>query len=683
MIALLVGACSGGELDLAPPAPAPAMQAQPPADEGGSGTRLAMDFALAGGFWSAPFPSDARVHADGSVDVDAFPDPTDNPLVHRLHGMLAGERGFATTAAIFFSADAPLADAGLPDVHATVAKGSPIFVVSVDESASDHGVRYPVSARFDIDGGPFGAPNLLTLLPVQGIPLRPKTTYAAVVMRDLLDASRASLAVSPSLAKLRKGERPAGMSDAAFLTHGRALAGLSALGVDVARIAGLTVFTTGDPTAPLERVLGDARARPTPKPLAPFVTDEVFPDFCVFHTSVKMPVYQTGTPPYDSEGGAWSFDAAGTPILDHEDEARIVVTIPRQAMPSAGYPAVIMSRTGGGGDRPLVDRGPQPATGKDALAPGTGPALHFARAGFAGVSIDGPLGGPFRNPKMLDEQFSVFNVANPPALRDNVRQSAVELALAAHVLDELAIDVASCPGASGPARFDAGMTALMGHSMGATISPLAIAFEPRFRALLLSGAGGSWIENVIDKKHPIAVRGVAEVLLGLTKLGYHLHEHDPILSMFQWALEGADPPIYGRSIVRSPPAGAAPRSVLMMQGIVDHYILPSIANATSLSIGLDLADGSLDAATPELASFTPLATLLDLVDRAPRALPVAGNVAGATAVVIQYREDGLEDGHEVVFQTDSPKKQYRCFLASLRAGLPRVPVRGAVDDACD
>ena len=344
---------------------------------------------------------------------------------------------------------------------------------------------------------------------------------------------------------------------------------------------------------------------------------------------------------------------------------------------------MIFSRTGGGGDRPLVDRGPQPATGKDALVPGTGPALHFARAGFAGVSVDGPLGGPFRNPTGLDEQFSVFNVANPPALRDNVRQSAVELALVARVIETLAIDVSSCPSATSTARFDSGMVALMGHSMGATISPLAIAFEPRFRALLLSGAGGSWIENILDKKHPVEVKGFAEVLLGLTKLKYHLHEHDPLLSMFQWALEGADPPVYGRMVVREPPKGAAPRSVLMMQGIVDHYILPSIANATTLSVGLDLAGGSLDADTPDLASFTPVATLLDLVGRRTRDLPVTANLGSATGVVVQYREDGLEDGHEVVFQTEAPKKQYRCFLASLRAGAPRVPTRGAPQDPCE
>ena len=51
----------------------------------------------------------------------------------------------------------------------------------------------------------------------------------------------------------------------------------------------------------------------------------------------------------------------------------------------------------------------------------------------------------------------------------------------------------------GPVHFDGTTMALMSHSMGSTISPLTLAFEPRYRAAILSGAGGSWIENIIYK----------------------------------------------------------------------------------------------------------------------------------------------------------------------------------------
>jgi hypothetical protein len=210
-----------------------------------------------------------------------------------------------------------------------------------------------------------------------------------------------------------------------------------------------------------------------------------------------------------------------------------------------------------------------------------------------------------------------------------------------------------------------------------------------FRAIILSGAGGSWIANIIDKKKPLPVRGAAELFLGLPAAGeYHLTEHDPLLALFQWGAEAADPPVYAPRLIREPRSGEPARHVLMLQGIVDHYILPSIANATTLSVGLDLAGGSLDAKTPELAAFTPAESVLDLVGRRSIALPASENVMSpsgerVTAVVVQHAEDGLEDGHEVAFQTDAPKRQYRCFLASLAKGIPSVPDRGAADAPCE
>src|SRR5262249_42816813 len=143
----------------------------------------------------------------------------------------------------------------------------------------------------------------------------------------------------------------------------------------------------------------------------------------------------------------------------------------------------------------------------------------------------------------------------------------------------------------------------------------------------------------------------------------------------------ADPQVYDGRVVRAPAAGEA-RHVLMEQGIVDHYMLPRIANATSLALGLDLAGPALDAGAG-LVDEPPLAPLLPLGGRGPIALPAQGNIGGTTtAIVVQHPEDGIEDGHEVVFQTDPPKQEYRCFLESLLAGTPRVPAGTTADAPC-
>ena len=112
----------------------------------------------------------------------------------------------------------------------------------------------------------------------------------------------------------------------------------------------------------------------------------------------------------------------------------------------------------------------------------------------------------------------------------------------------------------------------------------------------------------------------------------------------------------------------------MIQGIVDHYIMPRIANALSLSVGLDLAGDELDTVTPEIADQTHLGDVLTYSGRSRTLLPVTANFNGAaTAIVVQQREDGIEDGHEVAFQTEPPRYEYKCFLASFARGAPSVP----------
>jgi len=116
----------------------------------------------------------------------------------------------------------------------------------------------------------------------------------------------------------------------------------------------------------------------------------------------------------------------------------------------------------------------------------------------------------------------------------------------------------------------------------------------------------------------------------------------------------------------------------MEQGIVDHYILPSIANSLSLALGLDAALPLYDADSAEEQSLgqPPLATRLSLAGARTVALPTS------SSVVVQHPGDGIEDGHEVIFQTEAPKHQYRCFLQSFARGAPSVPVDGAADDPC-
>ena len=658
MLTALVAGCSGGR----PPAgddssSAVSGQADTAADalqDTESEPFVAVFDQPSAQFWSSPFPDESRVGADGSIALANFPNPTNADIANAIKAMLSSQaNGFGCTSAVFFPLSGAIDTSQLPYIAGSIAPTPKVFLAVVDSKSPYNGQLAPIEVKFTANGGPFGAPNLLSLLPVQGIPLHPLTRYAAVVLRSVGDAKHRKLAQISTEIWARKADVLDRLADA---------------NVPGDAIAGIAVFRTGDPTQQLNTVLKLALGQPVPKLDQPFVRKEVFPKYCVYESSLKMPDFQSGTAPYALTGGTWLFNAGGVPILQKQSPAKIVVSVPRQKMPQAGFPLAILSRTGAGGDRPLVDRGVQAAHDLPALVAGTGPAMEYATVGWAGMSVDGPLGG-LRNPNHADEQFMIFNIQNLGALRDNVRQSAVELALTAHIADSLILDTSDCPDAPPQTRFDGQLQVLMGHSMGATIAPLAMAFEPKLRGLLLSGAGGSYIENILWKASPITVLPIAELLLNLDD-AYHLHAHDPLLSLLQWLLEPSDPPVYGQFAL--PQAPQSPRHVLMMQGIVDTYNLPPMANAVSLSLGLDQGGSVLDANSTELKQFTPLTALLPLTGRQLLILPASGNVQNkSTAFVVQYPSDGIEDGHEAVFQTAAPKTAYRCFLKTLAAtGLP-------------
>jgi hypothetical protein len=626
------------------------------------------DLPDAADFWASPFPSDHRRDADGTVALAGFPNPDGNGFTATILGLLDGADGFSRSGAVRFSLSAPLPaweGAGIADEasgspvladHGLDAS-SPVFLVDVDPASPAIGERIPVEVRFNADGGPYGAENELTVLPVQGVPLRPHTRYAAVVLRDLAD-----LGAPLEMVQLTRGIAPDNLSPAAADAY---LGAVDTLG-DLP-YAGIAVFTTGDPSAGLAAMLADARSRPAPTFDAPPAVSDTFDGYCVFHTTMPVPSYQAGEPPFTSDGGEIPF-VDGVPHVQRDELANVWITVPRRPLPAGGWPTVVFVPTGGGGDRPLVDRGVRDGDGA-VIEPGSGLARDFAAAGWAAVSIDTPHLG-LRNVTGGDGQFLMFNLTNPPAMLDNFRQADFETARAADLVPAWAFSGDGCDGFEaddGQVRFDAGHLALFGHSMGGTIAPVAAAAQPAYRTLVWSGAGGSWIENVVFKQKPAVTRPLADALMGYGALGRTITVDDPVLSLVQWAGEATDPPLHAGAL--------GDRDILMTQGIVDHYILPPIANALSMAAELDLAGGSFDAATPELDGYVTLAERLPWSGGREIALPASGNQGGGqhTRVVVQQAEDGVEDGHEVVFQIEASKARIREFLRTSLTGVPVVP----------
>ena len=171
--------------------------------------QVMMDFTRSAGFYTAPFPSEDLRTASGGVDMSAFPNPNHNTLISQCLGMITADGdGFPETVSSYFELTGAPDTTRLADVHGSLLPSANVFIMDVDPNSPDVGLRQAVDTHYEDDGGPFGAPHLLSVLPYQGKPLRPLTLYATVVLRSLQDPQGNTLAVSPAMTSMAAGVAP-------------------------------------------------------------------------------------------------------------------------------------------------------------------------------------------------------------------------------------------------------------------------------------------------------------------------------------------------------------------------------------------------------------------------------------------------------------------------------------------
>ena len=215
--------------------------------------------------YDAPFPSDDLMREDRTIDVSLIPNPNKVEIIRQALSLIARDaRGFAVSGAVYFSLTDAIDPARLPDLAASITPSASVFLMDLEKQA-----RQPASVSFTADGGPFGAANLLSILPLQGIPMRPGKSYAAVIRRAITDTKSHPLGIAKELQQIAAGTRPTGLSERSFAAYRSALASLVASGVPASDIAGLAVFTTDNPEAGMSVFRTDILGRPTPFPSAP------------------------------------------------------------------------------------------------------------------------------------------------------------------------------------------------------------------------------------------------------------------------------------------------------------------------------------------------------------------------------------------------------------------------------
>lgn len=672
----------------------------PPATGTVTAFDLGADLASPEHFFDAPYPSDLRLTADGTPDLRGMPHPSFLTTIDWLKAQAMQHPGFPVVPVAWFRFSAPLA-AEEPSAVVSAEAGSTMLLVDVDPASSDRGALYPlVAATLPEDG--WTPSNVLALAPRPGIVLHPGRRYAFVVRRELGDADGDPLGVPAALASLAAGTEPAGD------TGGKALAlyapmweTLASLGIDAKDVAAATVFTTGDVVAETAALAEKLAAK------YPVTLDDLHVDpddgashdrYCELVGTVTYPQFQTGTPPFDTEG-TFDFSDGGLPAKQREETAPFTIAIPKGQMPAGGFPLTMFFHGSGGLSSAVVDRGKWRPVSDASVCPegttdtwngvagcntkGEGPAWVLAPFGIAMAGSALPL-----NPQRLPgaSETAYLNLNNLSAMRDTFRQGIVEQRMFLDALEKLSIDPATlgaCTGVSLPPgatayKLDASHVFAQGQSMGGMYTNLIGATDPRILAAVPTGAGGYWSHFILITPLIDGIAGkVGVALLGTTVKLSFLH---PGLSLFETAAEAVDPMVSMPRLARRPLDGHPVRPIYEPVGQGDSYFPEATYDAMALAYGHEEAGEIVWPSMQEALKLEKRDGILPY--------PVKNDLeseAGApyTGVVIQFHGDGVYDPHALYSQVDDVKYQYGCFLSTFFAsGVATVPAPAPLGSAC-
>ncbi len=626
-----------------------------------------------GDFYRLPFPNDVRKTATG-LDLSRHPHPGTALSVDIIDRYLRASEtdlnGFSTNPTVFFRFSKPY---NWSSVDAAVR------IVDITPTSPSFGNT--TSLSWLTTAGPitrYICPNWLAMRPPHGGPLRPRTTYAAIVASTLVPDAGGTYQRSADLDALLAATPPSDAALApAYAAYAPLRAWLASSMTDPTTILNVAVFTTQDPEAMVPKLRDAVRAAPMPAVTDLTVCDGSRPSPCddgtperacspmstafvEIHGHISLPIFQAGTAPYErpEDGGGIMTDAAGLPVVARTEQVCFAMTVPRGvAPPTEGFPVVLFAHGTGGAFTNAVRNGVA-----EALSTGDAGGMPVRAATFA---IDMPQHGSRRGASTRGPDELFFNFLNPRAARDNVMQGSADLMASVRFLESYAADMAASPTGM-PIDFDATRVVLFSHSQGSTHASLMLPYEPGVRAAILSGNGGDLTESLLHKTQPIDIAAAVPYALldgyiddmGRPRLS--VGDFHPVLAIFQGYFDRVDPVNYARRLQTEPIMGAPGRHVFMTYGLGDTYSTPetmgAYANASSMAI---------------------IGPVYERWEMPGVMVPVSGNVTIGmnmfTLGVRQYRPNPGDDGHFVAFQTDLGRADTSRFaLYSLSGQIPPI-----------
>ncbi len=298
--------------------------------------------------------------------------------------------------------------------------------------------------------------------------------------------------------------------------------------------------------------------------------------------------------------------ATGAPIVNPAQPTSkiwMTISLPVGPVPANGFPTVIIQH-GLGQERSFI------LTLADT----------FAKKGWASVAIEGVTFGAraseaantvdtasvfpwsataaYSGPDgFVDTANGVFDffgsLEDIGAIRDQMRQSVLDIETAYDVVRNPALDLGPLLLAVPGAKLDPTRMALVGNSLGAMMGSMVAATDPLLTTFVLNVAGGGLMTDLgpysADLSADLNLAGESFYKFS----GAHFSPSHPLMQFFQHILDSGDPLLYGGQIITAPVTvnGTVnpPKNVVQIEVVWDEYVPNEANEALARAAGFPLA----------------------------------------------------------------------------------------------
>lgn len=576
---------------------------------------------------SIPYPSDHWRRADGSPNLEAYPNPHAAELgIDLIQSVEQNTVGFALQPTLYVQLPEP-AGAELLGQHpdAALEAASPVQLLALDGEPK----RFSLRIEHRNDPG-WLAPDQLVIHPLIGEPLAPGSRYGLVLLNTLRLASGDALG------------RKASVQQALLANQGPQAAHLAPLkarlvdyGLKGETIALATVFTTDDPEAELGALLDqlDLSAPPTVSEAWDYAAR--YDSFRLHNNRYDGLLFMHGEKPYAQEGGGIEWQDGFAVPARQDEPMRVAFAQPEGEMPPEGWPVVIYLHGTGGDVDSFLSAGDQ------------SPAGLLAQRGLASLAIEQPIHG-LRGTQDTNTDLHTFNAFNATSSRNILRQGALDVMNLVRMVQEGHLD--------GDAwRLNPDAIIFLGHSQGALVGGLLASQTDAVRCWIFSGSGGGLTYTLLDRKDPI---DVAEMGATLANSG-PLFEGHPVTSLLQHAFEATDP------LSAAPRWLDRPASYLMTVGFQDEQTPKRAGHALSMAAEFPLLTPVAETPWRHRRDDWPVFGPGEVSETTTR------NEHKRTAGISQYPEQD----HFTIFSHARAKIGYLHFAEACAAGSPELRAR--------